>query len=297
MRLSDITEVQCADVKLCVSLSLDCFNGEIVVLMMRDNMKKYLCIDTVKLLREVRKHDGSVLHSDRGCQYTSYAFRITVTTKRPATCTTKGLVIKKCSRCSSTTETNTPALNHSRTKKTVNPTCTTQGYTYSYCTRSGCSYQTAKTDYKAALGHSIVTKKNSNNLYYSYCLRSGCTYKINPVTITSQPRNGVYNIGDDARTSVSAIGKGLKYTWYVKDPGKSFVKSSITTSTYSFPMTKNTVGRQVYCYVSDNLGNRIRTNTATFTNAGLTVNDCSCDKFYFRANGSLDSSYHTHALF
>ena len=43
---------------------------------MRDNMKKELCIDTVKQLREkYGRLDGTVLHSDRGCQYTSYAFR------------------------------------------------------------------------------------------------------------------------------------------------------------------------------------------------------------------------------
>ena len=45
--LTDITEVQCADGKLYVSPIMDCFNGEIVALEMRDNMKKELCIDTV----------------------------------------------------------------------------------------------------------------------------------------------------------------------------------------------------------------------------------------------------------
>ena len=39
-------------------------------------MKKELCIDTIKQLREkYGRLDGTVLHSDRGCQYTSYAFR------------------------------------------------------------------------------------------------------------------------------------------------------------------------------------------------------------------------------
>ena len=48
--LNDITEVQCADGKLYVSSVLDCYNGELVALEMRDKMKKELCIDTVKLL-------------------------------------------------------------------------------------------------------------------------------------------------------------------------------------------------------------------------------------------------------
>ncbi len=43
---------------------------------MRDNMKKELCIDTVKPLSEkYGRLEGTILHSDRGCQYTSYAFR------------------------------------------------------------------------------------------------------------------------------------------------------------------------------------------------------------------------------
>ena len=74
--LTDITEVQCADGKLYVSPVLDCYNGEIVALEMRDNMKKELCIDTVRqLLQKHGRLEGTILPSDRGCQYTSYAFR------------------------------------------------------------------------------------------------------------------------------------------------------------------------------------------------------------------------------
>lgn len=70
--LTDITEVQCADGKLYVSPVMDCFNGEIVALKMRENMKKELCIDTVKQLGRLK---DAILHSDRGSQYTSDAFR------------------------------------------------------------------------------------------------------------------------------------------------------------------------------------------------------------------------------
>jgi transposase InsO family protein len=77
--LTDITEVQCADGKLYISPVLDCYNGEIVALEMRDNMKKELCIDTVRQLRQkYGRLEGTILHSDRGCQYTSYAFRRTL---------------------------------------------------------------------------------------------------------------------------------------------------------------------------------------------------------------------------
>ena len=74
--LTDITEVQCADGKLYVSPIMDCFNGEIVALEMRDNRKKELCIDTVRQLERLYPSlSGAVFHSDRGSQYTSLAFR------------------------------------------------------------------------------------------------------------------------------------------------------------------------------------------------------------------------------
>ena len=75
--LSDITEIQCSDGKLYVSVVLDCFNGEILALAMDNNMKKELCIRTVSQLQEQygKRLRGTVFHSDRGSQYTSEAFR------------------------------------------------------------------------------------------------------------------------------------------------------------------------------------------------------------------------------
>ena len=79
--LTDITEVQCSDGKLYISAIMDCFNGEIVAVEMRDNMKKELCIDTIKQIRQKCKDLKEViLHSDRGSQYTSEAFRNTLKT-------------------------------------------------------------------------------------------------------------------------------------------------------------------------------------------------------------------------
>ena len=49
--LTDISQIQCIDGKLYISPILDCFNGEILSLVMRDNMKKELCIDTLKAAR------------------------------------------------------------------------------------------------------------------------------------------------------------------------------------------------------------------------------------------------------
>lgn len=72
--LTDISQIQCTDGKLYISPILDCFNGEILSLVMRDNMKKELCIDTLHAVTRRYKLDGTILHSDRGSQYTCDAF-------------------------------------------------------------------------------------------------------------------------------------------------------------------------------------------------------------------------------
>ena len=74
--LTDITEVFCKDGKLYISPVMDCSDGAIIALEMRDNMKKELCIDTVRQLRHSFGNlKNAILHSDRGSQYTSEAFR------------------------------------------------------------------------------------------------------------------------------------------------------------------------------------------------------------------------------
>ena len=75
--LSDITEIQCCDGKLYTSAVLDCHNGEILSIAMDDNMRKELCIRTVKELQMQygKKLRGAIFHSDRGSQYTSEAFK------------------------------------------------------------------------------------------------------------------------------------------------------------------------------------------------------------------------------
>lgn len=73
--LTDITQIQCQDGKLYISPIMDCFNGEILSLLMRDNMKKELCMDTVQAALDRFSLTGCIFHSDRGSQYTSEAFK------------------------------------------------------------------------------------------------------------------------------------------------------------------------------------------------------------------------------
>ena len=58
-----------------ISPIMDCFNGEILSLVMRSNMCKELCIDTFNAAAKRFPLNGAILHSDRGSQYTSETFR------------------------------------------------------------------------------------------------------------------------------------------------------------------------------------------------------------------------------
>lgn len=73
--LTDITEVPCRDGKLYVAPVLDCFNGEIVGLAMDDNMRAELCVAAFESACRQRGARSMILHSDRGSQFTSAAYR------------------------------------------------------------------------------------------------------------------------------------------------------------------------------------------------------------------------------
>jgi len=76
--LTDISQIPCKEGTLYISPIMDCFNGEILSLYMRNNMRKELCIDTFKAAAGRFPLKGAILHSDRGSQYTSEAFRQTL---------------------------------------------------------------------------------------------------------------------------------------------------------------------------------------------------------------------------
>lgn len=73
--LTDISQIGCLDGRLYISPIMDCYNGEILALQMQNHMRAGLCIDTLKAAVHRFPLKGAVLHSDRGSQYTSEAFR------------------------------------------------------------------------------------------------------------------------------------------------------------------------------------------------------------------------------
>lgn len=75
--LGDITEIITAEGKLYVSVIFDCYCGSILGMQIDDNMRKELCIATVKQAFSYA-NQGVIFHSDRGSQYTSEEFRKTL---------------------------------------------------------------------------------------------------------------------------------------------------------------------------------------------------------------------------
>lgn len=74
--VTDITEIKAKDGKLYVSAIFDCFDSGVLGLAMDTNMKASLCertlTNTAMAYPGIR---GAVIHSDRGTQYTSEAYR------------------------------------------------------------------------------------------------------------------------------------------------------------------------------------------------------------------------------
>lgn len=87
------------------------------------------------------------------------------------------------------------------------------------------------------------------------------TEKIDPA-ITAQPKTAYARSGATATVSVKAKGLDLTYIWYYKNAGAAkFKKSSVKTANYSVKMNSTTKDREVYCVITDVLGNSVKTDT------------------------------------
>ena len=82
------------------------------------------------------------------------------------------------------------------------------------------------------------------------------------LAITKQPADATAALGEKISITVEAKGEDLKYQWYFKNAsGTSFSKSSIKTAVYETEMDKTRAGREVYCVITDALGNNVTTDT------------------------------------
>lgn len=74
--VTDITEIKASDGKLYVSAIFDYFDLSVLGLAMDTNMKAELCVKKLEnALNAYPDLEGAILHSDRGTQYTSDAYR------------------------------------------------------------------------------------------------------------------------------------------------------------------------------------------------------------------------------
>ena len=67
--------MQCRDGKQYIFPILDCYSSEILLLCMRHNMKKELCVDTINAMTDRFPVREANLHSNLNSQYTSEAYR------------------------------------------------------------------------------------------------------------------------------------------------------------------------------------------------------------------------------
>ena len=120
----------------------------------------------------------------------------------------------------------------------------------------------------------MTEARNGRQLYCVITDIFGNSVTSDTVTITmipkakiaKQPASVKVGNGQKAAVSVQATGDGLSYQWYYKNKGETaFKKSSNTTNTYSATMSTTVNGRQVYCVVTDEYGNSVKSNTVTIS--------------------------------
>lgn len=162
----------------------------------------------------------------RGNHNFKYSYTLT-----EATCKEEGCAQYKCTKCGHEVFKELPkAHKYDNGYLKVKPTPTSDGIWAYTCTSCG------------------TTKSE----YYS---------KSHAVKITAQPKKAYAYSGNTVKTTVKATGDGLTYQWYVKNEGaKSYGKSSCTGPTYSCAMTTSANNRMVYCVVTDQYGNSVKTD-------------------------------------
>ena len=125
---------------------------------------------------------------------------------------------------------------------------------------------------KSVYSFTISAKSSGRQVYcvvsdkYGNSLTSDTvTLKIpTPLKIALQPGDGYAEIGEKVATSVTAQGDELTYQWFLKNANQNkFYASSITGPKYSTIMSEKVAGRQLYCVITDRLGNQVITDTVT----------------------------------
>ena len=78
--VTDITEMEGINGKLYISAIFDCYDNACLSMVMAPHMRKELVVETMKQAAMNYDLRGSVIHSDRGSQYTSEEYRVILNT-------------------------------------------------------------------------------------------------------------------------------------------------------------------------------------------------------------------------
>ena len=145
----------------------------------------------------------------------------------PATCTSKGVETRYCSRCDATETREIDKLNHSYTAVVTNPTCTEQGYT-TYTCSCGDTYVG---NYVDALGHdykAVVTAPTCTEQGFTThtCSRCHDSYKSDYV-----PAKG-HTDGEWKVTKQPTLTEEGEKTLYCKECGQAIRTESIPKLTH-----------------------------------------------------------------
>ena len=147
-------------------------------------------------------------------------------------------------------------------------------YTWYYCNK-GSNNWTESSIHKAVVNVAVTEARYGRQMYCVIKDKYNRTVTSKTITLTfdtglritqSPVDTEVENEGDTAKLKIVAEGKGKTYTWYYRNAGATkWVKSSVTSSSYSTAMSAARDGRQVYCIVKDKYGVTVATDPVTLT--------------------------------
>lgn len=118
-----------------------------------------------------------------------------------------------------------------------------------------------------------ILTATDNTITYTYDMGNGYTETFTlkadaELAIQTQPKNTYTQAGKTVKVTMKAQGEGLKYQWYIKNAGqKKYSKSSVTSATYSCKMNEKSKDRLVYCIVTDENGESVRSKTVILREA------------------------------
>ena len=171
------------------------------------------------------------------------------------------------------TDANAP-LNETVTVKVGATGSGTLKYQWYYKEAGGSKFYKSSTT-TSTYSVAMTSARNGRQLYCVVTDGSGNKVTSNTVTISvtptlkiaTQPKSVKAVAGKTATVSVKVTGgSGVSYQWYYCEAGSStFYKSSIKTASYSVTMTDARNGRKLYCVVTDEHGQKVKTNTVTIS--------------------------------